>query len=54
MATLEFSEEDLRVLNAALMQLPYFQVAPLIAKINEQLQVQQAKSNSSPPKPKTR
>jgi len=36
--TLEFSAEQLQTLNAALMLLPYGQVAPLIADINKQIQ----------------
>lgn len=37
MALLDLDDNDLAVLNQALMQAPYGVVAPLINKINEQL-----------------
>lgn len=37
MPRLDFDDNDLRVLNDALMQMPYGAVAPLIAKINKQI-----------------
>lgn len=38
MFTLELTEEDLKVLDTALVQLPYYQVAELINKINYQIE----------------
>lgn len=40
MALLDFDDNDLAVLNQALMQMPYGAVAPLIAKINTQIREQ--------------
>lgn len=37
--TLEFSAEDLRILDAALGELPFRLASPVIAKINSQLNV---------------
>lgn len=37
MFTLEFSKEDLEVLDKAIQQLPFYLAAPLLQKINEQL-----------------
>jgi hypothetical protein len=38
--TLTFAQEQLQVLNAALMDIPYRAAAPLIASINSQIQRQ--------------
>ena len=37
---LEFNEQQLQVLNAALIEIPYRVSAPLIAHINQQIQEQ--------------
>jgi hypothetical protein len=39
---IEFNEQQLQVLNAALLELPYRIAAPLIAYINQQIKEQQA------------
>jgi hypothetical protein len=39
---LEFNEQQLAVLNAALVELPYRLSAPLINHINQQIKIQQA------------
>ena len=39
---LEFNEQQLSVLNAAIIELPYRISAPLIAHINQQIKEQQA------------
>jgi len=39
---IEFNEQQLQVLNAALVELPYRVAAPLIAHINQQIKEQQA------------
>jgi 16S rRNA A1518/A1519 N6-dimethyltransferase RsmA/KsgA/DIM1 with predicted DNA glycosylase/AP lyase activity len=39
---IEFNEQQLQVLNAAIIELPYRVSAPLIAHINQQIQEQQA------------
>ena len=46
MASLEFSEEHLRVLNDALVQLPFWRAAPLIELINQQLAAQRQGSTA--------
>jgi hypothetical protein len=38
--TLTFTQEQLQVLNAALMEIPYRAAAPLISSINSQIQRQ--------------
>lgn len=38
MYTLELTKEDLKVLDTALVQLPYYQVVELINKINLQIE----------------
>jgi hypothetical protein len=38
--TLSFTQEQLQVLNAALLELPYRVAAPLISSINSQIQRQ--------------
>ena len=42
---IEFNEQQLQVLNAALVEIPYRMAAPLIQHINQQIQEQQ---NSEP------
>ena len=37
MFTLTFTQEQLRVLDQALQQMPYYMVAPVINSINEQI-----------------
>ena len=37
---IEFNEQQLQVLNAALVEIPYRMAAPLIAHINQQIQEQ--------------
>ena len=37
---IEFNEQQLQVLNAALVEIPYRVAAPLIAHINQQIQEQ--------------
>jgi hypothetical protein len=39
---IEFNEQQLQVLSAALVELPYRMAAPLIAHINQQIKEQQA------------
>ena len=39
---IEFNEQQLQVLSAALVELPYRMSAPLIARINQQIKEQQA------------
>ena len=39
---IEFNEQQLQVLSAALVELPYRMSAPLIAHINQQIKEQQA------------
>jgi len=39
---IEFNEQQLQVLNAAIIELPYRVSAPLIAHINQQIKEQQA------------
>jgi hypothetical protein len=39
---IEFNEQQLQVLNAALVELPYRMAAPLINHINQQIKEQQA------------
>lgn len=39
---IEFNEQQLQVLSAALMELPYRMAAPLINHINQQIQEQRA------------
>jgi hypothetical protein len=39
---IEFNEQQLGILNAALVELPYRVAAPLIAHINQQIQEQRA------------
>lgn len=39
---IEFNEQQLQVLSAALVELPYRVAAPLIAHINQQIKEQQA------------
>jgi hypothetical protein len=41
MITLNFTPQELAVLNDALMQMPYGRVAPLVQNINKQIQEQQ-------------
>jgi len=38
--TLTFTQEQLQILNAALMEIPYRAAAPLISSINSQIQQQ--------------
>jgi hypothetical protein len=38
---IEFNEQQLQVLNAALVEIPYRMAAPLIQHINQQIQEQQ-------------
>jgi hypothetical protein len=45
MIKIEFNEQQLQVLNAALVEIPYRMAAPLIQHINQQIQEQQ---NSEP------
>lgn len=45
MITLKFSEEELKVIGAALGQLPYKVVADIISNIQAQVNEQQQKSN---------
>ena len=45
---LELTDEDLRVLNDALMEMPYYRAAPVVAKINEQLHQQLDRGLPSP------
>lgn len=40
MPLLDLADDDLRLLNDALIQLPYWRVAPLIANLNRQLTAQ--------------
>jgi hypothetical protein len=42
---IQFNEQQLQVLNAALVEIPYRMAAPLIQHINQQIQEQQ---NSEP------
>jgi len=39
---IEFNEQQLQVLSAALVELPYHMAAPLIQHINQQIKEQQA------------
>jgi len=39
---IEFNEQQLQVLNAAIVELPYRMAAPLIQHINQQIKEQQA------------
>jgi hypothetical protein len=39
---LEFNDQQLQVLNAALVEIPYRMAAPLIQHINQQIKEQQA------------
>ena len=39
---IEFNEQQLQVLSAALVEIPYRMAAPLIAHINQQIKEQQA------------
>jgi len=39
---IEFNEQQLQVLSAALVELPYHMAAPLIQHINQQMKEQQA------------
>jgi hypothetical protein len=39
---IEFNEQQLSILNAAIVELPYRMSAPLIAHINQQIKEQQA------------
>jgi hypothetical protein len=41
MITLNFTPQELAVLNDALMQMPYGRVAPLVQNINKQIQAAQ-------------
>ena len=41
MFEIKLSEEDLKVLDSALVQLPYYQVVELIGKINAQIEQSQ-------------
>ena len=43
---IEFSIEQLSVLDKAVQQLPYYMAAPLIAHINKELQKQEAEMNA--------
>ena len=42
-----FSEEDFQILSAALVELPFKLVAPLIQKINQQVAEQQKKTTDA-------
>ena len=44
---IRFSENDLQVLSAALVELPYRMAAPLIDKINKQIETQQEQPKKS-------
>ncbi len=46
---LQFTDEQLRVLNDALVQLPYWKAAPLIQSINEQIAKQQKEQQECGP-----
>ena len=48
--TLSFTQEQLQVLNAALLEVPYRLAAPLISSINSQIQQQfnQREDNDGP------
>jgi len=43
--TLQFNEQDLKIIDAALSQVAYGVVAPLINKINQQIHDQQQEKN---------
>lgn len=47
---LVFTAEELKILNAALVEIPYRAAAPLIASINQQIQAEfdRARNNESP------
>jgi hypothetical protein len=47
MYKLELSDQQLSVINDALMQMPYHLAAPLIAHINQQIQEQRIKLEST-------
>lgn len=49
MPLLDFNDDDLRVLNDALVQMPYGRVAPLVAKINQQITAQQKPADEAEP-----
>lgn len=43
MTNLEFTDQEMMIINSALVEMPYRVVAPLIKNINEQLAQQQDK-----------
>lgn len=45
---LELTTSDLSVIDRALQEMPFRLAAPLIAKINSQIQGQQSSDNTSP------
>jgi alpha-D-ribose 1-methylphosphonate 5-triphosphate synthase subunit PhnG len=47
MITLNFTQQELAVLNDALMQMPYGRVAPLVQNINKQIQAAQQQQQPS-------
>lgn len=51
--TLKFTEQEMQVLNAAIVELPFKIVAPLVKSINEQLVAAQGevRESVSPPAP---
>lgn len=46
--TLKLSEDDIRLIGAALMELPFKVVAPVIERINAQIAEQQPKPETKP------
>ena len=49
--SIKLTEQELNILSAALVELPFKVAAPLVAKINQQITVQQ-KENEQKPVPK--
>jgi len=47
--TFEFTEQDLQVLDKAIQQLPYYLAAPLLKKINQQIQDASPQEYTAPP-----
>jgi hypothetical protein len=47
--TLTFTQEQLQILNAALVEVPYRMAAPLIASINSQIQKQFQREDDDAP-----
>ena len=45
--TLTFTQQEMSVIDQALQQLPFYQVAPIFNAINEQLKAQSEKPNEN-------